>query len=164
MESTNLRTMGWTEWRRRTSRCIIDRIVALLEKEGTMDLHRAIRQYGWLSQIGVLLLPLTTILPECVCMGHFQIVINEVANFIEYTICKAAEEKRKIVSVIQDELQAQDDHYFSMMDCPSHDLGLKDTMTNQDFIDALMDKMTTPTKVGQFISTLQNVFAAYEGS
>lgn len=142
---------------------MMNNIADLLEDNEGIEFNVAICHCGWLAQIGTLLMHVTCLLEHVVFVAQFQLVINEVVNKLENFISKSAEQGKGLVDVIRVELQAQDTSYFNMMESEDHDIGLKDAFGQSGFVDAVMDQMVTPYKVGAFLSILNDVISAYQG-
>ena len=162
MESLDLRTMGWVEWRRRTLRSMMKNITDLLEDEEGMEFNVAIRHCTWLAQIGTLLMHVTCLLEEVCFVAQFQLVINELVVKLENLISKSAEQRKGLVDVIRVELQAEDDSYIHM-EIRDYDIGLKDSISQSAFVGAVMDQMATPYRVGALLYILNDVIFAYQG-
>ncbi len=138
-------------------------IADLLEDEEGIEFNVAIRHCGWLSHICALLMHVSCVLPDVLFVSNFQLVINQMVNALEIFISTSAEQGKGLVEVIRLELEAQDTRYFDMMDSDDHDIGLKDAFSQSGFVDAVMDQMVTPYRLGAFLSTLNDVISAYEG-
>ena len=82
---------------------------------------------------------------------------------LENLISKSAEQRKGLVDVIRVELQAEDDAYFHTMEIRDYDIGLKDPISQSGFVDAVMDQMATPYRVGALLYILNDVISAYEG-
>lgn len=135
----------------------------LLEDDEGMEFNVAIRHCTWLAQIGTLLMHVTCLLQDVAFVAQFQLVINELVCKLENLISKSAEQRKGLVDVIRVELQAEDDAYFHMMEIRDYDIGLKDPISQSGFVDAVMDQMATPYRVGALLYILNDVISAYEG-